>query len=136
MPCIFVLRAYWKVRGDRDHPSNLGMVCVKGSTVTESIDIPNGARLQVRSRRGSARFPVAITKAITPDTVFVPMHWGTLWADQAEANTLTHPESCPDSLQPELKACAVQLVPIAAEDVSSEYLLQPTQAEVSLPVSV
>lgn len=27
-----------KVRGDRDHPSSLGMVCVKGSTVTESID--------------------------------------------------------------------------------------------------
>ncbi|HBK23846.1 MAG TPA: nitrate reductase catalytic subunit, partial [Planktothrix sp. UBA10369] len=27
----------WKVRGDRQHPSSLGMVCVKGATVTESI---------------------------------------------------------------------------------------------------
>ncbi len=41
------------------------------------------------------------------------MHWGTLWAENSEANALTHPESCPDSLQPELKACAVQLMPIA-----------------------
>ncbi|MFM6189902.1 molybdopterin-dependent oxidoreductase, partial [Planktothrix sp.] len=27
----------WKVRGDRQHPSSQGMVCVKGATVTESI---------------------------------------------------------------------------------------------------
>ncbi len=40
------------------------------------------------------------------------MHWGAVWADNAEANALTHPESCPDSLQPELKACAVELVAI------------------------
>ena len=26
------------------------------------------------------------------------------------ANALTHPQSCPHSLQPELKACAVQIV--------------------------
>jgi ferredoxin-nitrate reductase len=28
---------------------------------------------------------------------------------------MTHPESCPDSKQPELKACAVQLVRVGAE---------------------
>jgi ferredoxin-nitrate reductase len=76
--------------------------------------------VEVRSRRGTSRFPAKVTKAIAPGTVFVPMHWGALWADKAEANALTHPESCPDSLQPELKACAVQLVPISAELVSSE----------------
>ena len=27
----------WKVKGDRNHPSSQGMVCVKGATVTESI---------------------------------------------------------------------------------------------------
>ncbi len=48
------------------------------------------------------------------------MHWGALWADSAEANALTHPESCPDSLQPELKACAVQLVPVAAKSVVTD----------------
>ncbi|MBD2104130.1 nitrate reductase [Leptolyngbya sp. FACHB-261] len=71
--------------------------------------------LEVRSRRGVARFRVLVTKAIAPGTVFVPMHWGALWAEQAEANALTHAEACPDSQQPELKACAVQLVPVTAE---------------------
>ncbi|MFW6296684.1 MAG: molybdopterin oxidoreductase family protein, partial [Halothece sp.] len=68
--------------------------------------------VEARSRRGKARFRVKITKAIAPGTVFIPMHWGALWADDAEANALTHPESCPSSKQPELKACAVQLIPI------------------------
>ena len=27
----------WKVRGDRNHPSSQGMVCIKGATVAESI---------------------------------------------------------------------------------------------------
>jgi ferredoxin-nitrate reductase len=70
--------------------------------------------LEVRSRRGMARFPVLVTQAIAPGTVFVPMHWGSLWADNAEANALTHDAACPSSKQPELKACAVQLVPVAA----------------------
>lgn len=65
--------------------------------------------IEVRSRRGSARFPARITRAIRPGTVFAPMHWGALWAEDSEANNLTHPEACPFSLEPELKACAVQL---------------------------
>lgn len=48
--------------------------------------------VEVRSRRGKARFPAKVTQAIAPGTVFVPMHWGALWADQAEANALTHPK--------------------------------------------
>ncbi|BCL35502.1 nitrate reductase catalytic subunit [Nostoc sp. MS1] len=83
--------------------------------------------IEVRSRRGSAKFPAKVTKAIAPGTVFVPMHWGTLWADNAEANALTHPESCPDSLQPELKACAVQLIPISVEIPAQNYQLQSSQ---------
>ncbi|MEW5859892.1 MAG: molybdopterin dinucleotide binding domain-containing protein, partial [Cyanobacteriota bacterium] len=93
--------------------------------------------VEVRSRRGTARFPARVTKAIAPGITFVPMHWGALWADGAEANALTHAESCPESLQPELKACAVQLVPLTAEKVDSEYLLQPTQSKAfssALPV--
>ena len=80
----------------------------------KTIGIGEGQWVEVRSRRGVARFPAKVTKAIAPGTVFVPMHWGALWANQAEANALTHPECCPASLQPELKACAVQLVPVMA----------------------
>ena len=85
------------------------------------LGIEEGERIEVRSRRGQAYFPVQITSAITRGTVFVPMHWGALWAEQAEANSLTHPESCPDSKQPELKACAVQLIKVSdPKTLSSE----------------
>jgi len=91
------------------------------------LDIVDSMYVEVRSRRGKAKFPAKVTKAITPGTVFVPMHWGSLWADNAEANALTHPESCPDSLQPELKACAVQLIPILLEVTIKDYQLQSSQ---------
>lgn len=84
------------------------------------LGIENDRWVEVRSQRGTSRFKAKVTQAIAPGTVFVPMHWGALWADAAEANALTHPESCPESQQPELKACAVQLVPIGAEIVFSE----------------
>lgn len=79
------------------------------------LEIRDNQIVEVRSPRGVARFPAKVTRAISPGTVFIPMHWGALWADQAEANALTHPQSCPDSHQPELKACAVQLIPISLE---------------------
>ncbi len=84
----------------------------------EKLGIQEGEKVEVRSRRGMAQFPAKITKAIKPGTVFVPMHWGQLWADNAEANALTHPIACPDSLQPELKACAVQLLAVKDQLVS------------------
>ena len=93
----------------------------------EKLQISEGEYVEVRSRRGNACFPAKITKAISPGTVFVPMHWGALWADNAECNALTHPEACPDSLQPELKACAVQLIPISAKSLRKDYLLQSNQ---------
>jgi ferredoxin-nitrate reductase len=81
----------------------------------EKWEIEPGMLVEVRSRRGMGRFPARITKAISPGTVFVPMHWGALWAENAEANSLTHPEACPISLEPELKACAVKLIPVKPE---------------------
>jgi ferredoxin-nitrate reductase len=68
--------------------------------------------VQVQSRRGQTQLRVMITEGIRPGTVFMPMHWGEYWPDSAEVNHLTHPQACPISLQPELKACAVQLSPL------------------------
>jgi len=78
----------------------------------EKLGLQEADWVEVRSRRGMARFTVTLTRFIARDTVFVPIHWGALWADQAEANAVTHPAACPESKQPELKACAVQIVPI------------------------
>nr|WP_199295592.1 nitrate reductase [Cyanobacterium aponinum] len=75
-------------------------------------ELEDGELVRVVSVRGEAKFKVKITSAIAPSTVFAPMHWGFLWAENAEANSLTHPHSCPISKQPELKACAVNLVKV------------------------
>jgi ferredoxin-nitrate reductase len=90
----------------------------------EKLGIADGDWAEVRSRRGSIRVPASVTKNIAPGTVFVPMHWGALWADNAEANVLTHPESCPSSLQPELKACAVQILKITPSTVSEAATIE------------
>ncbi|MBE9096544.1 molybdopterin oxidoreductase family protein [Tychonema sp. LEGE 07203] len=92
------------------------------------LQVNEGDLLEVRSRRGKARFPAKVTKAIAPGMLFVPMHWGALWAEEAEANAMTHSASCPDSKQPELKACAVQLVRVGAETAA------PAVAEVAAGV--
>ena len=91
------------------HPSPFIEVHPKDA---RALGIKDKDWVEVKSRRGKARFPVKLTKAISPGTVFVPMHWGELWAENAEANAMTHPECCPISKQPELKACAVQLVKV------------------------
>jgi ferredoxin-nitrate reductase len=91
------------------HPSPFIEVHPKDA---RALGIKDKDWVEVKSRRGKARFPVKLTKAISPGTVFVPMHWGELWADHAEANAMTHPECCPISKQPELKACAVQLIKV------------------------
>ena len=93
------------------------------------LDIESEMMVEVRSRRGAARFPAKITEAITPGTVFVPMHWGALWTDNGEANLLTHPESCPISLEPELKACAVNLTPVTNHNIARD------RTQTSLPTS-
>ncbi|MEX0270734.1 molybdopterin oxidoreductase family protein [Leptolyngbyaceae cyanobacterium UHCC 1019] len=95
------------------------------------IGVEDHSIIEVRSRRGVARFPAKVTTAIAPGTVFVPIHWGELWADQAEANAMTHERSCPDSKQPELKACAVQLTPIAIELPQADYTLFTKTLETS-----
>lgn len=78
----------------------------------QRLEVQAGDWVEVRSRRGFAQLPILVTQNISRGTVFMPMHWGFLWADNAEVNALTHPAVCPISLEPELKACAVQLVPI------------------------
>lgn len=78
----------------------------------EKLGIEEGIEVELRSQRGMGRFPAKITNAIARGTVFIPMHWGSLWADNSEANALTHSAACPISLEPELKACAVRLIPV------------------------
>lgn len=99
------------------------------------LEIQENDLVEVRSRRGTAKFPAKITKAIAPGTVFVPMHWGALWGDETEANALTHPEHDPDSHQPELKACAVQLISVRLKSSLSTSKENFLESKISLPIT-
>ncbi len=110
----------------------------------QKLELQSGDWVEVRSRRGFAHLPILVTQNIARGTVFMPMHWGFLWAKNIEVNSLTHPEVCPISLEPELKACAVQLTPIAMQPATVRpttaeqimAMVQPTQAVAKQPVSV
>jgi len=68
------------------------------------LDVVDGGRLRVESRRGEVIFTVTVSADIRPDTLFAPFHWG----GKASANILTKPALDPTSRMPEFKVCAVR----------------------------
>jgi len=72
--------------------------------LAERLEIFDGGRLVVESRRGSVTFEVSVSSEIRPDTLFAPFHWG----GRTAANILTSPALDPTSRMPEFKVCAVR----------------------------
>jgi assimilatory nitrate reductase catalytic subunit len=68
----------------------------------ERLGIPNGADLQVTSRRGQVRVKAMVKDSVRPGFVFLPMHY-------PEANYLTFPVFDPYSRQPGYKFGAVRV---------------------------
>ena len=62
---------------------------------------------------GAAKFNVQLSAEIRPDTVFIPFHWG----GKSAANLLTNPALDPTSRMPEFKVCAVQITPLALNNL-------------------
>ncbi len=82
------------------------------------LGLQDGNWVEVRSRRSCVRLRAKVTTAIAPGTVFAPLHWGALWAEDTEVNALAHAAACPESGQPELKACAVALTPLPVAEAA------------------
>jgi ferredoxin-nitrate reductase len=80
----------------------------------EGHGLRDGEPAAITSRRGSLHAKVLVSERIRPGTVFLPMHWGASQDNPCEANRLMHEESCDHSQQPELKAAAVRLAPVAS----------------------
>ncbi|HEX7794284.1 MAG TPA: molybdopterin oxidoreductase family protein, partial [Vicinamibacterales bacterium] len=74
--------------------------------------VSDADQVVLTSRRGTATFKARLTRAIRPDTVFVPFHW----PDQRSANNLTVGALDPISRMPEFKVCSVSLQRAATED--------------------
>jgi assimilatory nitrate reductase catalytic subunit len=72
--------------------------------------------VQISSRRGTIRLPVEVSDDVETGTVFLPMHWGDLYAPDNAVNYLTISATDTLSKQPELKFCAVALEKVPNPD--------------------
>ena len=71
--------------------------------------IEEGDVVEIRSRRGRAWAKARVTEKIREGACFMPFHWGRLAGRFDAANNVTLSEVDPISLEPELKACAVEV---------------------------
>ncbi|OHU28576.1 molybdopterin oxidoreductase [Mycobacteroides chelonae] len=77
------------------------------------LGIADRQPVELHSRRGRAVLPALITDRVRPGNCFVPFHWNDDHGEYLAINALTSDAVDPDSLQPELKVCAVRMRPIA-----------------------
>jgi len=70
----------------------------------KSLNIADGERVSVSSRRGSIALKARVTDRIIPGSIFIPFHYA-----EAAANRLTNAALDPISNIPELKACAAKI---------------------------
>ena len=73
--------------------------------LAERLEIHDGERVRVSTRRGEAFVRARVTDSIRPDTVFVPFHW----AGRQRANLLTSDALDPVSRMPAFKVCAARI---------------------------
>jgi ferredoxin-nitrate reductase len=75
----------------------------------------DGAKARIVSRRGESVMRVKIAPGMKEGVVFAPFHWGARYAPAGggQANNATNPVVDPVSKQPELKAAAVRVEPVA-----------------------
>jgi ferredoxin-nitrate reductase len=78
------------------------------------LDVGDDDRVQVSSRRGTIQLRVRISEATQPGHVFLPFHWGDLFAPENAANYLTISATGRVAKQPELKFCAVSVEKVLA----------------------
>jgi ferredoxin-nitrate reductase len=76
--------------------------------------LKDGDTVMVESVRGRASVKVKFSSKIRPGIVFMPFHWGDLFAPNVAANHLTNDVLDPISKEPEYKACAVRVLKAAS----------------------
>ncbi|OBG15578.1 molybdopterin oxidoreductase [Mycolicibacterium celeriflavum] len=88
-----------------------------------TLGIDDGQRVEVTSRRGRAVLPAVVTDRVQPGSCFAPFHWNDDHGVDLTVNALTNDAVDPDSLQPEFKACAVNLLPVASPTLTEHETL-------------
>jgi len=70
----------------------------------QRLEIKQGERVVVKSRRGAIQIDVFVTDRVAPGVVFIPFHFA-----ESAANVLTSGALDPEAKIPELKVCAVNV---------------------------
>jgi ferredoxin-nitrate reductase len=70
-------------------------------------NIVHGELIQVSSPRGNVKVAAKVSTRVMPGMIFMPFHWGDLYAPGNAANQITNDAIDPISKEPEYKACAV-----------------------------
>jgi predicted molibdopterin-dependent oxidoreductase YjgC len=70
----------------------------------QSLNVVQGDKLTVSSRRGSIQVAADITERCDKGVVFIPFHYA-----EAAVNRLTNPALDPTAKIPELKVCSVKV---------------------------
>jgi ferredoxin-nitrate reductase len=79
----------------------------------QRLGAADGDLVQVSSRRGTIQVRVRVSDGVAPGMVFLPFHWGDLYAPENAANYLTISAIGRVAKQPELKFCAVSVERVA-----------------------
>ncbi len=78
-------------------------------TDAKTYAIIEGDSVIVESRRGCVTVQAKLSDNIRPGVVFMPFHWGDMFAPGVAANLLTNDAFDPISKEPEYKACAIRI---------------------------
>lgn len=76
-------------------------------------NIVHGELISVSSPRGNVKVAAKVSTRVMPGIIFMPFHWGDLYAPGNAANCLTSDALDPISKEPEYKACAVSVGKLA-----------------------
>ncbi|MEM6107132.1 bifunctional nitrate reductase/sulfite reductase flavoprotein subunit alpha [Mycobacterium sp. 050272] len=92
------------------------------------LEIADGDRVEIASRRGRAVLPAVVTDRVRPGNCFAPFHWNDAFGEYLSINAVTNDAVDPVSFQPEFKACAITVTKIAAGTTESDTEPEPSLA--------
>ncbi len=97
--------------------------------------VVDGGFVEVRSRRGTFIAQARVTAEVPRGVCFAPFHWGRSAGEFKAANNVTQRALDPVSKQPELKFCAVNVIPARAfkESADSVFSAAATYDDVLAP---
>ena len=97
-----------------------------------ALDVAEGDMVRISSRRGTILLPARIKPGPSRGMVFMPFHWGDLFAPGNSPNYLTISAIGRVAKQPELKYCAVHLEKVPAAKAIEEPVAAPIRRELAV----